>query len=162
MDWLKHCTNLTKESNLPCQSCSSMFFRVFRLRNDIIADVESGTKEATGGKSGTKPIVSSKFAETLASLPLTDQQIPSHSQSVFLFLRVVVRRWPECPSVRMTEAIKVIDNIEHKMLHKLLSFMKGSRLPEIHAFDWPWRLQNWQRYYGKPRRLTKYRKRMKG
>ena len=32
----------------------------------------------------------------------------------------------------------MIDNIEHKMLHKLLSFMKGSRLPEIHAIDWPW------------------------
>ncbi|CAK9015010.1 unnamed protein product [Durusdinium trenchii] len=52
---------------------------------DIIADVESGAKVASGGKSGTSPLRSSKFV------------------------------------------VKLIDPIEHKMLHHLLHKLKGSR-----------------------------------
>eukprot|EP00434_Breviolum_minutum_P000902 symbB.v1.2.000797.t1/scaffold44.1/size390916/10 len=90
MDWLQVAK---KSPSHGCQDFGPRFGRWGKVAcpslNDIIGDVESGTKEATGGKSGTKPIVSSKFA------------------------------------------IKVIDSIEHKMLHSLLSSMKGSRLPEI-------------------------------
>lgn len=86
MDWLQVAK---KSPSHGCQDFGPRFGRWGSVAcpslNDIITDVESGTKEATGGKSGTKPIVSSKFA------------------------------------------IKVIDSIEHKMLHSLLSSMKGSR-----------------------------------
>lgn len=86
MDWLRETKNSKTDG---CQDFGPRFGRwgaqACPPLTSIIADLEAGTKEATGGKSGTKPIVSKRFA------------------------------------------VKVIDNVEHKMLHKLLHSLKGSR-----------------------------------
>lgn len=86
LDWLR----IAKHSpNHHCEDFGRRFGRWGAAAcpdlKDIIADVESGAKVASGGKSGTSPLRSSKFV------------------------------------------VKLIDPIEHKMLHHLLHKLKGSR-----------------------------------
>lgn len=87
------------------------------MRKDIIADVESGAKVASGGKSGTSPLRSSKFAPCpvgwIGDCYATD-----------VFLMTTLKQGltdGDC------QVVKLIDPIEHKMLHHLLHKLKGSR-----------------------------------